>query len=168
MHVSRRTLVALLSSAALAGSATTAVTALGHDDHGRHAGNTTFASTLAPAVPAPADPVIHGVAPGGVPWQLDRGAVRLRHDGRFQLSVRGLVIPGNGTPGPVTTISASLYCGADTTAAAATTGAVPISRSGDAQIDQPLALPSSCLAPVVLVHPNGSAAAYIAASGFGG
>jgi hypothetical protein len=29
-------------------------------------------------------------------------------------------------------------------------------------------LPAKCLAPVVLVHPNGNGAAYIAASGFGG
>jgi hypothetical protein len=28
-------------------------------------------------------------------------------------------------------------------------------------------LPSTCLAPVVLVHPNSNAAAYIAATGFG-
>ena len=53
------------------------------------------------------------------------------------LSVKGLVIPnppGDGTPGPVNTISASLYCGTDAeTTAADTTEQVPISRAGDAR-----------------------------------
>jgi hypothetical protein len=83
--------------------------------------------------------------------------------------VRGLVLPGapgNGTPGPVTTVSASLYCNADTTAVG-TTPAVPISRDGDARMEGELSLPAKCVAPVVLVHPNGGAAAYIAATGFG-
>ena len=63
-------------------------------------------------------------------------------------------------------INAALYCGNDT-AAAATTGSVPISRRGDARISEHVALPAAkCLAPVILIHPNGNAAAYIAASGF--
>ena len=102
-----------------------------------------------------------------MPWQLDSGQVRLRQDGRLTLGVRGLVIPGNGTPGPVTSISASLFCGADTTPTA-TTPSVPLSSSGDARISTRISLPAKCLAPVVLVNPNGNAAAYIAASGFTG
>jgi hypothetical protein len=174
MQVTKRTAVALLSTAALAGSAATGMTAFGHngssghDNHGRHGGATLFKTTLAPSLPS--DPVLHGVAAGGAPWVLTRGEARLRRDGRMQVRVRGLVIPpptGNGTAGPVTTIDAALYCGNDTTAAA-TTASVPISQSGDARIDDRLTLPSTCLAPVVLVHPNGIAAAYIAASGFRG
>jgi hypothetical protein len=57
------------------------------------------------------------------------------NDGKLDLRVNGLVIPGLGTPGPVTTISASLYCGADSnTTAADTTQQVPSSRKGDARI----------------------------------
>lgn len=165
MQVTKRNAVGLLSATALGWSAITgALAAFGHDDHGQHRGQTLFRSTLAPTVLS--DPTIHGVARGGVPWQLDSGHVRLRHDGRLTLNVRGLVIPGNGTPGPVTTISAGLYCGADTTAAA-TTATVPLSREGDASIDNRVTLPAKCLAPAVLVHPNGNDAAYIAASGFG-
>jgi hypothetical protein len=107
--------------------------------------------------------------PGGAPWVLRRGEARLRRDGRLAVRVRGLVIPvppGDGTPGPVMTVSASLYCGNDTTAVG-TTPSVPISRSGDARMAGKFSLPAKCLAPVALVHPNGGAA-YIAASGFGG
>ena len=165
MEINTRTAVGVLSATALGWSAITgAVAALGHGDHGHHNGNTLFRSTLAPSVLS--DQPIHGVTRGGVPWQLDRGSVRLRHNGRLTVGIRGLVIPGNGTPGPVTSINASLYCGADATPAVATTATVPLSAAGDGRIDQRITLPAKCLAPIVLVHPNGNAAAYIAASGF--
>jgi hypothetical protein len=165
MDINARTGIALLSATALGWSGISgALNAFGHDNHGHHKGQTLFQSTLAPSVLS--DPTIHGVARGGVPWQLDRGSVRLRQDGRLRVDVRGLVIPGNGTTGPVHTISASLFCGADTTAAAMTP-AVPISSDGNARIDARVSLPAKCLAPVVFVNPNGNAAAYIAASGFG-
>jgi hypothetical protein len=68
----------------------------------------------------------------------------------------------------VTTISASLYCGADSnTMAADTTQQVPISSTGNARIhDTSFSVPSTCLAPVILVHPNGSATVYIALDGW--
>jgi hypothetical protein len=81
------------------------------------------------------------------------------------------VIPapsGDNTPGPVMMISASLYCGADMdTTAADTTKSVPIDRRGNARIeDRSFNVPSTCLAPVILVHPNGNPAAYIAVDGW--
>jgi hypothetical protein len=168
MQLSKRRTVALLSSAALAGSAVGGVNAFGdHGDHGNHRGATLFESRLAPSLPT--DPSLHGVTPGQVPWVLRSGEARLRQGGRLQVRVRGLVIPapqGNGTAGPVTSITAGLYCGADTTAAASTSS-VPLSSRGNARIDQRVTLPSTCLAPVVLVHPNANNAAYIAATGFG-
>ena len=167
MEINTRTAVGLLSASALGWSALTgALSAFGHNDSGHHGGNTVFRSTLAPSVLS--DPTIHGVMRGGVPWILDRGSARLRHGGRLTVGVRGLVIPGNGTPGPVTSISAGLYCGADATPAAATTGSVPLSSQGDARIDEHVTLPAKCLAPIILLHPNGNAGAYIAASGFEG
>jgi hypothetical protein len=165
---SRTKTIALLSVAALAGSTATAVSATGHD---RKADGVPpgpiVRSTLAPS--SPGDPVLHAVAPGGLPWALTRGDARLRGDGSLRVRVRGLVLPGapgNGTPGPVTTVSASLYCGTDTTAVG-TTPAAPIARDGDARMEGELALPAKCVAPVVLVHPNGNVATYIAATGFG-
>jgi hypothetical protein len=168
MQVSRGSAAALLATAALAGSAATAITALGDRGGGNGHGKTLLRTTVAPSVPG--DPALHGSAPGGAPWVLDQGEARLRRGGRLDVRLAGLVIPtapANGTPGPVATVSASLFCGADTTPAD-TTVTVPISRAGDARISDRLTLPSKCLGPVVLVHPNGNTAVYIAATGFGG
>jgi hypothetical protein len=172
MHVSSRSALALLTASALAGSSATAVSAFGDgggSDHHRRDGDATVLKTaMAPSIPT--DPAIHAVAAGGAPWVLRSGESRLRRDGRLSVRVRGLVIPvapGNGTPGPVTTVTASLYCGADTTAAG-TVGPAQISRAGDARITGRLTPPAKCLGAIVLVHPNGIAAAYIAASGFEG
>jgi hypothetical protein len=68
----------------------------------------------------------------------------------------------------VTTISASLYCGADSNATAADTSQqVPISRKGNARIhDTSFTVPSTCLAPVILVHPGGDTTHYIAVDGW--
>jgi hypothetical protein len=63
-------------------------------------------------------------------------------------------------------VSASLYCAPDLAGAAATTQAVPISATGNATIADMITLPATCLAPIVLVHPNGGAGAYIAATGW--
>ena len=100
--------------------------------HGRRHAVALINGSLAPSQPT--DPTFHGVTPGGAPWVLKRGEVRLKSDGKLDLRVKGLVIPALGTPGPVTTISASLYCGADSsTMAADTTQQVPISRKGLSQ-----------------------------------
>jgi hypothetical protein len=172
MWVSKRVILAVAIVAVGAMSLAGAVGALGdrggHHERGQH-GRALLEQTLAPSVPT--DPAFHGVAPGGAPWVLKRGDVELRRGGRLELEVRGLVIPnppGNGTPGPVTTISASLYCGADSnTTAADTTPQVPINARGNARIhDRSFAVPDTCLAPVILVHPNGDAAHYIAVDGW--
>lgn len=161
--------VAVLSAAALALAA--AVSASARDGHRHGPARPDLKSSLAPTVPT-TDPTIHGVVPGAVPWQLDRGSVRLGPDGRLRVEVKGLVIPvahgtfPAGTARPVTTVSASLYCAPDSTAAAATTAAVPISEDGNATIDERIAVPATCFAPAVLVHPNGGAGAYIAATGW--
>jgi hypothetical protein len=102
---------------------------------------------------------------------LKRGDVELKSTGKLELRVKGLVIPnppGEGTAGPVKTITASLYCGADSDATAAdTSAAAPLSSRGNARIeDRSFAVPDTCLAPAILVHPNGDATHYIAAEGW--
>ena len=85
----------------------------GHPSNGRHRGRPLIKESLAPSQPS--DPSFHGVSPGMAPWVLQRGEVRVKGDGKVALRVKGLVIPsppGDGTPGPVITVSASLYCGA--------------------------------------------------------
>lgn len=171
--LTRSRLIAL-SAAVLSASFSLAVAAFAHGggDHGSsghegHHGGDVLRAALVGSQPA--DHAVHGVAPGNVPWVIDRGSVRLRGNGRLKLRVDGLVIPapaGNNTAGGVTTITASVYCGDDTTAAAKS-AAVPLSQSGDARIDQKLTIAGACVAPVVLVNPNGGAARFIAATGFG-
>jgi hypothetical protein len=156
--------LAALSTALVVG----ALSALG-SEHGKGHGGQLVKESLAPSVPG--DPMFHGVIPGNAPWVLEDGSVKLSSH-RLDLRVKGLVIPvapGNGTPGPVTTISASLYCGDNEmeTTAAATTGQVPISRGGDARIrDDSFDVPSTCLAPVILVNPNGIGTLYITVDGW--
>ncbi len=112
------------------------------------------------------DPPIHGVVRGGLPWQ-GGGEASLSRKGRFEATIRGLVIPTMGNPGPVTTITISLYCAPDSSPTAAfSTDPVPLSSHGNARVRQHVTLPARCLAPVLLVHPNGGATAYIAATGF--
>jgi hypothetical protein len=85
------------------------------DDHGRHHGHghLLLAARLVGSIPN--DPAIHGVLAGNVPW--DGGArARLDSRGRFELRIRGLVITGMGNPGPVTSVSASLFCAPDSDA----------------------------------------------------
>jgi hypothetical protein len=111
------------------------------------------------------DPPLHGVNRGGLPWK-GNGRASLDRRGRFEFRIRNLVIPSLGNPGPVTTIKVALYCAPDASGPAFITDTAPLSRDGDARIRQHVAAPSRCLAPVLLVHPNGNTAAYIAASGF--
>ncbi|TMD42286.1 MAG: hypothetical protein E6I88_05330 [Chloroflexi bacterium] len=122
-------------------------------------------STLAPSHPT--DPPFHSVTAGGVPWVLNHGRVSITPEGEFNVELDGLVIPGLGTPGPVTTVSASLYCGGDANVSpAATTRPANLSSRGDAEISDHVTLPETCLAPIVLIHPNNGLARYIAVTGW--
>ena len=113
------------------------------------------------------DPPIHGVTRAGAEWVIDKSRVTLSRKGKFDLRVKGLVLTSTGTTGTVTTITASFFCapGSDTVAKFVA-GPVPLAPDGDARIHQTVTVPSRCLAPVVLVHPNGGATRYIAVSGF--
>jgi hypothetical protein len=174
MYVPKRLLLPVLVLALVASSL---VFALGASaDRGDRDGTSTdlLDSSLAPSLPTPTDPMIHGVAPGGAPWALSAGSLRLRGDGRLDIRIDGLVLPtvGTGTtPGPVTGVAASLFCGADSsTTPAATTATVPLSGDGDAVIRTTVTLPSTCLAPIVLISPvigtTLNTSVYIALTGF--
>jgi len=161
-----------LAAAALAGIAALTFAAIASGDHGHGRdegkGGKLLRSSLAPSKPAPVDPAFHGVTPGGVAWSLDRSSVKISRHGHFDLRLKGLVITSTGSARPVTTISASLFCGADANVTpAVTTGQVPISAAGDARIHQQVTLPATCLAPIVLVHPNGGTTRYISVTGWG-
>ena len=174
MYISKRLAVALLAASALAGSATTAVNALadqggqGRGAAHREGGNgMVLFTSLAPSVPT--DPTLLGAAAGAVPWVLSSGEAKLHSDGRLTVRIRGLLIPSGqfaGTTGPVKTVSASLYCGANTTPVGTSAGA-PLSADGDARITAALTLPAKCQIPSLLIHPNGALGTYITTSGLG-
>jgi hypothetical protein len=107
------------------------------------------------------DPPLFGVNPGGAPWQITRGLARVSMSGDVAVDVRGLIIPTRGN-NPVPTLAASLACNGQVVA---TTAAVPFSPEGDAQIRAQVTVPERCLAPAVLLNPNGNPAVYIAATG---
>jgi hypothetical protein len=146
----------------------------GDDDQGKNGRGDDAAKIFSAAIVGSqlADPAIHGVTRGGAPWVIQRGRIQLAADGHIKIQLRGLVIPiAHGTfPAntalPVTTVNASLYCAPDSSGAAATTVSVPISADGNARITDKLTLPATCVAPTVLVHPNGGLGAYIALPGW--
>jgi hypothetical protein len=111
------------------------------------------------------DSPIHGVTRGGAPWD-GTGTATLDRHGRFKVRIRGLVIPSLGNPGPVTSLKFSLFCAPDSSGPVFTTDSTLLSAHGNARLRQHVTVPQRCLAPVVLAHPNGNAAVYIAASGF--
>ncbi|MEO5983016.1 MAG: hypothetical protein ABIQ13_11935 [Pedococcus sp.] len=106
------------------------------------------------------DPMLFGVKAGGAPWVIDEGEARLSRDGSVRVEVEGLVIPGRGNPVPQ--LSASVACGG---AVVATTAPVAFDAMGDAKIRARVMLPDRCLAPAILLNPNGNAAVYIGVSG---
>jgi hypothetical protein len=160
----RRTILAVIAVTAL-GALALALGASGGSQRGERHGKKLFELSLAGSILS--DPPIHGKTRGGVPWDLKRGEARLNRNGEFRLKVRRLVVAGTNSARPVLTISASLFCAPDSNPDPAfTTGEVPISERGDARIRQRVTVPARCLAPVVLVHPNGGVARYIAASGW--
>jgi hypothetical protein len=134
-------------------------------DDGSGTGEALVRAALAPSVPA--DPAFHGITAAGAPWVMRDGHVRYQPDGELEVRIRGLVLTSTGTAGPVTTVSVSLLCGADSQLGpAATTGTFPLSQAGNAHIETTLAPPATCLAPIFVVHPNGGTTRYIAVTGW--
>ena len=110
---------------------------------------------------------IGGVTAARAPWQVTKGRIILRNDGSFTIQLTGLVLV-NGT-NPVAQVAASLVCGGSGGAVAVTSQTFALSvPEGNADFSGQLTLPTSCLAPVVIVRvvgPNGPTI-FIAATGF--
>lgn len=89
-----------------------------------------------------------GAKAGGLPWRLERGEALLFADGRLQVQVAGLVLaagPSEGT-NPVPAGRALVSCDGMVVAESSD---VPYSASGDAMVNERVALPGSCVAPTV-------------------
>jgi hypothetical protein len=95
---------------------------------------------------------IRNIAGGGVPWSIDQGEAKLDEDGTLKVEVEGLVITATGV-NPVSQFVATLSClNADGIINNIRTNPVPATSTGDAQIEEVLALPDTCLAPIVFVQ----------------
>jgi hypothetical protein len=151
VYIPRKLVVAVLLTLVGAGSLALALGASASRVT-RSSERAVFRSSLAPCITS--GPTIHGVGPCLDNWSLEEGSVRLGEGGSLKLKVKGFVVSALGTSGPITGIAAALFCGADSdTTPAARTGVFPLSTEGDASIDTTVALPSTCVAPIVLVNP---------------
>ena len=154
----------LIGAAAVLALASVPATALAKGPAGPR-GDLLRSGVVGSTPPAQGGPQIFGVNAAGAPWVTEDGDVRVGRDGRLDLRIKGLVIPTppqNGT-NPIAMVTASLFCNA---VRADVTDPFPLSiPKGDARVRADLTVPSVCVAPVVLIHPNGNPAAYIAASG---
>jgi len=115
---------------------------------------------------------VAGVASGGAPWVVTSATISISADGNVRSRIKGLIIPGTGV-GPVTGVAASLVCGGSGGTVAATTASFPLTSGGNAKISDTIILPSSCVAPVVLIRvtsissgPLPAPGPFIALSGF--
>ncbi|TMC03576.1 MAG: hypothetical protein E6J41_27070 [Chloroflexi bacterium] len=157
---------ALLAAAAAPAAATSGTQVLVSFD--RAFGNT------APFVGAAG--AVRGVGAAGLPWAVREAHATVLTDGQLFVSVRGLVLADDPSVpaalrgvNPVPAFAAIVSCltpaaGGGITTTNVITGNVAAGPAGDADIFQQLALPSPCVAPVVMVtSPNGGA--WFAATG---
>ena len=146
---------AVVTTAGLVGSPA----AFASGEHGGGGGRTILSAELAGSLVK--DLPVFGAAPGGADWVIGNSDARLRHDGRLDVRVEGLVLTSTGA-NPITELAASVACNG---AVVATTAVVPFSSTGDATIRATVDLPQRCIAPVVMLNPRGNATVFIAVTG---
>lgn len=118
--------------------------------------------------------MIAGIGGGGNRWKVAEGEAEIGEYGELEVEVEGLLLDGgmfDGTVGPISTVFASLVCqktgaGDLTNEVVASTADFPLSAAGDAEIEETIALPAVCVAPIVLIRVRMGPAPWIAASGF--
>lgn len=119
---------------------------------------------------------------GGFPWVIAEGKAKLMGNGQLMVEVEGLVIdPSNTTAqargiagiNPLPYYFATLSCLSDTGAVTnINTATFPATTTGNATIEQTIALPMNCFAPLVFVRGSASASSnptsgpWFAVSGF--
>jgi hypothetical protein len=142
---SRLALIGAVSVTALALSPSAA-----HSE-GRAEGHDLIRGELTPSMPG--DPPVNGVAPGALPWILDRGEVRVRPNGRMDVRIEGLQIARHGgADNPIPAVDAVLYCGG---VQVADSGPRPMTvPGGDARFRVFLSVPRTCDSATVLISPS--------------
>lgn len=118
---------------------------------------------------------IQGVPGAGAAWTNPQNVDgKLKSDGEVDIQVSGLVLVATGT-NPLASFRGIVSCRSidtSTTPPSATTvvvatGAFPASPSGDSDIQDTVALPSPCVAPIVFVGPGTGALQWLAVTGIG-
>jgi hypothetical protein len=115
---------------------------------------------------------VQGVAGAGAAWTNPEVQGELRADGRLEIDVRGLVLVSTGT-NPSPTFRGIVSCrsidNSTTPPTASTvvvvTAAFPATTTGDSRIEETVALPNPCIAPIVFVGPGAGAVRWFAATG---
>jgi hypothetical protein len=111
---------------------------------------------------------IRDVPGGGLPWEIDEGEGTLQSDGRLRVKVEGLVLarrapvpPALQGTNPIASFKAVVSCLVPSGSSAATTnvstGLVPATAAGDAELDEQIDLPEPCFAPILFVTSPGGA-----------
>lgn len=106
----------------------------------------------------------------GKVWKLTSGSAKLKKDGTLTADVKGLVLDDastgkyNGTPDGVDGVAAALLCNGKV---AAQTQVVPLSKAGDASINEKLSVPGECASPVIALRERyeGKVGGWLAATG---
>jgi len=117
---------------------------------------------------------IQGVPGAGAPWRNPTVVGELKADGELEIQVRGLVLVATGA-NPAATFRGIVSCRSiDTTTDPPTpttvvvvTGVFPATTTGNANIEDTVALPSPCIAPIVFVGPGTDPVRWFSATGMG-
>ena len=101
--------------------------------------------------------IVRGVSPGGVPWRIGSLRAEWNDNGHVNIKGTGLLLAGGnsiGTPGPITSVAASFFCGRGSTTPLLTIGAIPLDAAGDFNLHEDgFQSPAEpCLAPVLLIR----------------
>ena len=107
----------------------------------------------------------------GKVWKIESGEASLESNGRLHIKVTGLVLDDastgkfNGTADGVTHVVGAILCSGKL---AVQTEWAALSNHGKAQIDTKVNLPSSCIAPTLVVREvwEGKVGGWLAAAGY--
>jgi hypothetical protein len=153
MRVFRKAFVTALSALTLL--ALGSATVLAHDDHRIIRFNSMTPVSGAALGPAVNDRHLVG---GGKAWAIASGTGSVSRDGHVMVSVTGLVIPEAGNTNPLKQFKAIVSCITQHHMVANfSTGLFDATPTGDATIDDTVALPRHCGHPLVFVTSPGGA-----------
>jgi len=121
---------------------------------------------------------IRGIAGGGLPWVIEFGKGKLSPEGKLDVLVKGLVFDpsdqavidrGIGGTNTIPNFKVIVSClskdeGGNPITVNVSTGLFPADTAGNAHINDNVALPTPCIAPILFVTSPGGA--WFASTGF--